>query len=57
VLFEQVHQGLQAMDDGIAQASGRGQREVLQVATDFAFAAFWLMPRCSAFTRLIHRWM
>lgn len=49
MLFEQVHQGLQAMEDGIAQASGRGQREVLQVATDFAFAAFWLMPRLQRF--------
>ncbi|RIZ45616.1 choline sulfate utilization transcriptional regulator [Pseudomonas putida] len=49
VLFEQVHQGLQAMDDGIAQSGGRGQREVLQVATDFAFAAFWLMPRLQRF--------
>lgn len=37
------------MDDGIAQAGGRGQREVLQVATDFAFAAFWLMPRLQRF--------
>lgn len=49
MLFEQVHQGLQAMEDGIAQTSGRGQREVLQVATDFAFAAFWLMPRLQRF--------
>jgi len=49
LLFAQVHEGLQAMDDGIAQASGRGQREVLQVATDFAFAAFWLMPRLQRF--------
>lgn len=49
MLSEQVHQGLQAMEDGIAQASGRGQREVLQVATDFAFAAFWLMPRLQRF--------
>ena len=48
-LFEQIHQALLAMDDGIAQASGRGQREVLQVATDFAFAAFWLMPRLPRF--------
>lgn len=48
-LFAQVHLGLQAMDDGIAEVSGRGQREVLQVATDFAFAAFWLMPRLQRF--------
>ncbi|MDZ5603199.1 LysR family transcriptional regulator [Pseudomonas sp. RP23018S] len=48
-LFEQVHLGLQALEEGVAQASGRGQREVLQVATDFAFAAFWLMPRLQRF--------
>ncbi|AGZ32908.1 LysR family transcriptional regulator [Pseudomonas sp. Rh2] len=48
-LFEQVHQGLQTMNEGIGQVSGRGQREVLQVATDFAFAAFWLMPRLQRF--------
>ncbi|MHC6223209.1 choline sulfate utilization transcriptional regulator [Pseudomonas sp. X10] len=49
LLFEQAHQGLLALDEGIAQASGRGQHEVLQVATDFAFAAFWLMPRLPRF--------
>ncbi len=49
LLFEQVQQGLQCMNEGVAQASGQGQREVLQVATDFAFAAFWLMPRLQRF--------
>ncbi len=49
VLFEYASQGLQTMDDGVARASGRHQREVLQVATDFAFAAFWLMPRLQRF--------
>ena len=49
LLFEQVHQGLLAIDEGIVQARGRNQREVLQVATDFAFAAFWLMPRLQRF--------
>lgn len=49
LLFEQVHLGLLAIDDGIAQARGHNQREVLQVATDFAFAAFWLMPRLQRF--------
>ncbi|MCT8164353.1 MULTISPECIES: choline sulfate utilization transcriptional regulator [unclassified Pseudomonas] len=49
VLFEQVQQGMQCMNEGIAQVSGQGQREVLQVATDFAFAAFWLMPRLQRF--------
>ena len=49
LLFEQVHQGLQLIDEGIAQVCGHNQREVLQVATDFAFAAFWLMPRLQRF--------
>jgi len=48
-LFEQVHQGLLVIDEGLAQARGQSQREVLQVATDFAFAAFWLMPRLTRF--------
>lgn len=48
-LFEQVHGALQAMDAGVADATGRTQHEVLQVATDFAFAAFWLMPRLQRF--------
>ncbi|MBJ9974510.1 LysR family transcriptional regulator [Pseudomonas sp. S75] len=51
-LFEQTHLALQAMDDGVAEASGRRQREVLQVATDFAFASFWLMPRLQRFHAL-----
>ncbi|MBA1203878.1 LysR family transcriptional regulator [Pseudomonas capeferrum] len=49
LLFTQIHQALRIIDEGIAQASGRGQREVLQVATDFAFASFWLMPRLPRF--------
>lgn len=49
LLFAQVQQGLQCMNEGVGQVSGQGQREVLQVATDFAFAAFWLMPRLQRF--------
>jgi len=48
-LFEQVHQGMACFDDGVVQVSGRDQHEVLQVATDFAFAAYWLMPRLQRF--------
>lgn len=48
-LFERIHAGMQAMDEGVAQARDHTQREVLQVATDFAFAAFWLMPRLQRF--------
>ncbi|WP_028633165.1 choline sulfate utilization transcriptional regulator [Pseudomonas parafulva] len=49
LLFAHVSQAMHTLNDGIAQASGRHQREVLQVATDFAFAAFWLMPRLQRF--------
>ena len=49
LLYEQVHSALRTLEEGLAQVSSRGQREVLQVATDFAFASFWLMPRLHRF--------
>ena len=49
LLFDQVHQGLLCFDEGVSLVSGRDQHEVLQVATDFAFAAYWLMPRLQRF--------
>ena len=49
VLFEQVQLGLQNIDVGLAAISAQDQHEVLQVATDFAFAAYWLMPRLHRF--------
>ncbi|WP_175652495.1 choline sulfate utilization transcriptional regulator [Pseudomonas sp. Marseille-P9899] len=49
LLYEQVHVGMLALDDGVAQVVGRDQHEVLRVATDFAFAAYWLMPRLQRF--------
>ncbi len=49
VLFEQVQLGLQNIDAGLAAISAQDQHEVLQVATDFAFAAYWLMPRLHRF--------
>ncbi|MBF8778678.1 choline sulfate utilization transcriptional regulator [Pseudomonas fulva] len=49
LLFEHVRQGLSLIDEGLVQVAGQGQREVLQVATDFAFASFWLMPRLPRF--------
>ncbi|KAF1069848.1 MAG: Glycine cleavage system transcriptional activator [Pseudomonas citronellolis] len=45
LLLEHVQAGLQSIDSGIAAVTARNPREVLQVATDFAFAAYWLMPR------------
>src|SRR5690606_16694096 len=47
-----VQEGLTALDAGLAAVTARQQHEVLQVATDFAFAAYWLMPRLQRFNRL-----
>lgn len=49
ILFEQVQLGLQNIDAGLHAISAQQQHEVLQVATDFAFAAYWLMPRLHRF--------
>jgi DNA-binding transcriptional LysR family regulator len=49
MLFEQVQLGLQNIDAGLSAISTQQQHEVLQVATDFAFAAYWLMPRLHRF--------
>ena len=49
LLFEQVQGGLQAINAGLSAITQQDQHEVLQVATDFAFAAYWLMPRLHRF--------
>lgn len=49
VLMEQVQLGLQSIDDGLTTITAQHQHEVLHVATDFAFAAYWLMPRLHRF--------
>src|SRR5476651_639501 len=49
ILFEQVQAGLQSIDGGLNAVTAQRQHEVLQVATDFAFAAYWLMPRLHRF--------
>jgi putative choline sulfate-utilization transcription factor len=49
VLFEEVQLGLQHIDAGLSAITAQSQHEVLQVATDFAFAAYWLMPRLHRF--------
>ncbi|MGN8274753.1 choline sulfate utilization transcriptional regulator [Pseudomonas sp. SMN5] len=49
ILFEQVQAGLQCIDAGLSAITAQQQHEVLQVATDFAFAAYWLMPRLHRF--------
>ncbi|MBD1552908.1 choline sulfate utilization transcriptional regulator [Pseudomonas typographi] len=48
-LFEYVLIGLQSIDSGLGAITNHSQHEVLQVATDFAFAAYWLMPRLHRF--------
>lgn len=49
LLLEQVQAGLQSIDAGLSALAQQHQHEVLQVATDFAFAAYWLMPRLHRF--------
>ncbi|MFJ4144845.1 choline sulfate utilization transcriptional regulator [Pseudomonas sp. NPDC089734] len=49
VLFSHVQSGLQSMDSGLVAITEQHQHEVLQVATDFAFASYWLMPRLHRF--------
>ena len=49
ILFNHVQAGLQSMDAGLRLITEQHQHEVLQVATDFAFAAYWLMPRLHRF--------
>ncbi|BAP42383.1 LysR family transcriptional regulator [Pseudomonas sp. LJDD11] len=51
-LFSHVQAGLQSIDSGLTAITRRHQHEVLQVATDFAFAAYWLMPRLHRFHQL-----
>lgn len=48
-LYEAVRDHLAAVQSAVARVRTRRQREVLTVATDFAFANFWLMPRLAAF--------
>ncbi|MBX8607715.1 LysR family transcriptional regulator [Pseudomonas capsici] len=49
ILFSHVQSGLQSIESGLVAITERRQNEVLQVATDFAFASYWLMPRLHRF--------
>lgn len=49
LLLRYVQAGLESLDAGLEAVTARQQHEVLQVATDFAFAAYWLMPRLPRF--------
>ncbi|MBU1284536.1 MAG: LysR family transcriptional regulator [Gammaproteobacteria bacterium] len=52
LLLRYVQDGLQSLDAGLLAVTAQQQHEVLQVATDFAFAAYWLMPRLQRFHQL-----
>ena len=51
-LLQPVQQALELVREAMATASARPQRSTLLVATDFAFAAYWLMPRLARFYQL-----
>ena len=52
LLLRHVQAGLAELEAGVEAVSARRTQEVLQVATDFAFAAYWLMPRLPRFRQL-----
>lgn len=49
LLFDHVQSGLRSLDAGLEAVTAQPNHEVLSVATDFAFAAYWLMPRLHRF--------
>ncbi|GGX88560.1 LysR family transcriptional regulator [Massilia dura] len=51
-LYDSVCDHLAAIQTAVERVRTRKLREVLTVATDFAFANFWLMPRLAAFQEL-----
>src|SRR5438552_16723517 len=52
-LVEAVHESLGGIGDAVAKIRSRRTRQVLTVATDFGFAAYWLMPRLAALRELV----
>lgn len=52
-LFEAVHESLGTIGSAVAQIRARHARQVLTVATDFAFASYWLMPQLGALRKLV----
>lgn len=51
-LHDGVRDHLAAIALAVGKVRQRGARQVLTVATDFAFAHFWLMPRLAQFQQL-----
>lgn len=52
-LYDAVRDHLDAIRDAVERVRTQSASTVLTVATDFAFASFWLMPRLEAFQRLV----
>jgi putative choline sulfate-utilization transcription factor len=52
-LFTAVRESLGGIGDAAAKIRARRARQVLTVATDFGFAAYWLMPRLAALRALV----
>jgi putative choline sulfate-utilization transcription factor len=52
-LFEAVHESLGTISSAVAQIRARRTRQMLTVATDFAFASYWLMPQLGALRKLV----
>lgn len=51
-LLAPVQQALDLVREAVAVASARPSRQLLSICTDFAFAAYWLMPRLARFYAL-----
>lgn len=52
LLYAAVQESLAGIVDAVAKIRARRQRQVLTIATDFGFAAYWLMPRLAALRQL-----
>jgi putative choline sulfate-utilization transcription factor len=49
ILYEAVRLGLDGIEEAIQQIRRRQRSPGLRIATDYGFAAFWLMPRVAKF--------
>lgn len=52
-LYEAVRQSLDAIKSAAGAIRARHARKVLTLATDFGFAAYWMMPRLAGLRRLL----
>lgn len=50
-LFAAISQGLQAIRDGLREVKPNEHSQTVSIATDFALAALWLMPRLDKLKR------